>query len=110
MICRVWHGWTTPANAVAYERLLLNEILPGIKARSIDGFIDADVIRRSMDGEVEFVTLCWFTDMEAVAHFTGGDTRQSVIPERAKKLLARYDDVAVHFQVARKAPGRDKAK
>lgn len=26
MITRIWHGWTTPANAPEYEKLLLNEI------------------------------------------------------------------------------------
>jgi len=26
MICRIWHGWTKPANADAYEQLLKREI------------------------------------------------------------------------------------
>jgi len=30
MISRIWHGWTTPANADAYETLLKNEIFVGI--------------------------------------------------------------------------------
>jgi hypothetical protein len=38
MICRLWHGWTTPANAAAYERLLRTEILPGIAARGLPGY------------------------------------------------------------------------
>ncbi len=38
MICRVWHGWTTPANADPYEQLLRSEIFAGIVARSIAGF------------------------------------------------------------------------
>ena len=28
MICRIWRGWTTPADADAYERLLRSEIFP----------------------------------------------------------------------------------
>ena len=31
MIGRIWHGWTTQANADAYEALLKREILPGIE-------------------------------------------------------------------------------
>ncbi len=37
MISRIWHGWTTPANADAYENLLRTEIFPGILARKIAG-------------------------------------------------------------------------
>lgn len=32
MISRVWHGWTTPGNADAYEQLLKNEIFLALKA------------------------------------------------------------------------------
>ena len=35
MICRIWHGWTKPENADAYERLLREEIFAGIAARAI---------------------------------------------------------------------------
>ena len=31
MISRIWHGWTTPANADAYEALLREEIFAGIE-------------------------------------------------------------------------------
>jgi hypothetical protein len=33
MICRLWHGWTTPANADAYEKLLREEVFVGIASR-----------------------------------------------------------------------------
>ncbi|HUF45106.1 MAG TPA: hypothetical protein VMN43_07160 [Aestuariivirgaceae bacterium] len=29
MIARIWHGWTEPANADAYEALLRAEVFPG---------------------------------------------------------------------------------
>ena len=35
-IMRIWHGWTAPQNADAYEQLLKSEILPGI--HRIDGY------------------------------------------------------------------------
>jgi hypothetical protein len=38
VICRIWHGWTAPDQADAYERLLRAEILPKIRARGIAGF------------------------------------------------------------------------
>ena len=32
MITRVWRGWTSPANADAYEELLRAKILPALLA------------------------------------------------------------------------------
>jgi hypothetical protein len=37
MIMRIWHGWTSPAKADAYQRLLLQEVFPGIEARGVPG-------------------------------------------------------------------------
>jgi len=38
MISRVWHGWTTPANADTYESLLKSEIFEGIQRQQIAGY------------------------------------------------------------------------
>jgi hypothetical protein len=32
MIARIWHGWTKPKNAKAYEEMLPDEIFPGYRA------------------------------------------------------------------------------
>ena len=39
MIARMWKGWTPRENADAYERLLRDKVLPGL--RSIDGYLGA---------------------------------------------------------------------
>ena len=38
MITRIWHGWTTPQNAQAYEELLRTEIVQGFVTRRIEAF------------------------------------------------------------------------
>ena len=40
MITRVWHGWTTPANAPKYEALLQEEIFVGIEQHSLFPFLN----------------------------------------------------------------------
>ena len=57
MIARIWRGWTTPANADAYESLLRDEVFPWILDKRIDGFQGIDLLRRESGDEVEFVTL-----------------------------------------------------
>lgn len=98
MIQRIWHGWTTLANADAYERLLREQIFPGILARGIAGLHDLEAWRRQVDEEVEFVTLMSFTDLSAASEFTGGDPARSVVPEAARRLLARCDEHSRHYE------------
>ena len=57
MIVWMWFGWASRANADAYERLLRNEIFPGIRARSIAGLQSIELLRRSVADEKEFVTV-----------------------------------------------------
>jgi hypothetical protein len=56
MICRIWHGWTTPENAQAYEQVVRNQVIPGIEAMRIPGFRHIDLMRRA-GSEVEFVMI-----------------------------------------------------
>ena len=99
MICRIWHGWTTPANADAYEHLLREEIFAGISGRRIAGFRGIDLLRRAAAGEVEFVTTMWFDSLDAVRVFAGEDYEQAVVPAAARLLLSRFDARSQHYEV-----------
>ncbi len=99
MISRIWHGWTTPSNAQAYEALLLGTILPGISARRVPGYRGVTVQRRTVDNEVEFVTNMTFDSMDAVQLFAGPDSSASVVPAAARAVLSRYDAHSSHFEI-----------
>lgn len=99
MICRVWHGWTKPLNADAYERLLKEEIFEGIAGRKIDGYRGIQLLRQDQEMEIEFVTMMWFTSLEAVRAFAGDDITRAVVPAKAQALLSRYDDRSAHYDV-----------
>ncbi len=96
MIGRLWHGWTTRANAGAYEALLRSEVLPGI--HRVPGYKGACLFRRDLGAEVEFVTLTLFESMDAVRAFAGDDFEKAVVPPKAKQLLARFDGRSVHYE------------
>jgi antibiotic biosynthesis monooxygenase (ABM) superfamily enzyme len=99
MISRIWHGWTTRANADAYERLLLRTIVPGITARRIPGYRGMRVDRRDAADGVEFVTTMFFESLAAVVAFAGTPYERCVVPAAAQALLARYDTEAAHYEV-----------
>jgi hypothetical protein len=96
MICRLWHGWTTPENSAAYESLLRTRILPGIEARKVCRRIQ--LLRREVPGSVEFVTLLWFDSMDGVRAFAGQDCEVAVVPPEARALLLRFDEKSVHYE------------
>ena len=106
MISRIWHGWTTQANANRYEELLRTEIFTGIAAREIGGFLGIDLLRRDLGGAVEFVTVMWFDSLEAVRAFAGEDYERAVVPPEARALLARFDERSVHYEVVERRTTR----
>lgn len=99
MISRIWHGWTTPANADAYETLLRDEIFTGIESRAVPGFRAIQMLRRDLGDEVEFVTEMWFESLDAVREFAGEDHEASVVPPAARAVLARFDARSQHYEV-----------
>lgn len=97
MITRVWHGWTKPENADAYERILREEWFHTLSARSSGGYLGISLLKRELSGEVEFMTLMWFKDLDAVRAMTGDDYERAMIAPDAMPLFTRYDDRAQHY-------------
>ena len=99
MIARLWHGWTMQENADAYENLLKTQIFPGILARNIAGFQHIELLRRAAGDEVEFITLMYFSSLDAIRAFAGEDLEVAVVPPAARAVLSRFDARSVHYEV-----------
>ena len=100
MIARIWHGWTRPQEAKAYEDMLRNEIFPGIAQRKIKGYRGAELFIAEGSAETEFVTLLRFDSMEAVKEFAGTDEGKPVIYPKAEALLTRMNERSQHYRIA----------
>jgi len=99
MIARIWHGYTTPENADAYESLLKEEIFKGIENRKIIGYKGIDLLKRDVQNEVEFITIMWFDSLEANQAFAGEDGEKSVVPPKARKILKYFDEKVQLYEV-----------
>ena len=98
MIARVWHGYTKPEHAEAYEALLKPELLPGIsKAKGYQG---SYLLRRAVGDEVEFITVMLWDSIDAIRAVAGPDYETAIIPEVRRKYLSRHDAKSVHYEVA----------
>jgi hypothetical protein len=98
MITRLWRGWTTVDNADAYERFLVGQLFPAMRA--IPGFHGADILRRTEHDEVAFITLTRFDSVAAIQAFAGDDYETPVLEPEALALLTRYERRALHFETA----------
>jgi hypothetical protein len=105
MIVRIWHGWTSPDNANAYEALLKEEIFVGIENRRIPGFNGIQLLRRDAGAEVEFITVMRFDSLAAVREFAGDDYEVAVVPPRARAVLAHFDDRSQHYDLRAERSG-----
>jgi heme-degrading monooxygenase HmoA len=98
MIARVWHGYTKPEHADAYEAMLKPELLPGIS--KVRGFRGSYLLRRESGDEVEFITIMLWESMDAIRAVTGPDHETAVIPVERRKYLAHYDAKSAHYEIA----------
>jgi hypothetical protein len=103
MIARIWHGWTLPANADAFQDLMCGTVIPAFEAREVAGLLQVDLLRRrdtgDGDGAVEFTTVMVFDTIAAIERFAGDDATLAQVPPAARALLARSDPRATHHEI-----------
>ena len=97
MIARVWHGYTKPEHADAYESMLKPELLPGIS--KVKGYRGSYLLRRQAGEEIEFITIILWDSLDAVRAVAGPNYEAAVVPEERRQYLSRYDANAGHFEV-----------
>jgi len=97
VIARVWHGFTKPEHADAYEAMLKPELLPGIGG--VKGYLGSYLLRRNVGNEVEFITVIHWESLDAIRAVAGADYETAVIPEERRKYLSHYDAKATHYEI-----------
>jgi heme-degrading monooxygenase HmoA len=101
VIVRLWHGWTRPEDAEAYEEYVLGKVFPSM--REIDGFIDAELVRRAEPDETAYVALTRFESLEAVRRFAGEDYERAVVEPEGRRLLTRFDERSTHYEIVERS-------
>jgi hypothetical protein len=99
MIVRQWHGWTSRENAEAYEELFRRR-----GNRTVEGRIGAYLIRRDAGDEVEFIVQMLYESLDVIRAHREEDYEVVGLMPGAEKLLSRYDQRAVHYEVVGEPP------
>ena len=62
-------------------------------------------MRREQGSEVEFITILLWESLEALRDFAGPNYETAVVPPERRKVLARFDERASHYEVILSPPG-----
>ena len=66
MVARIWRGYTSLKDADAYEAFLKKDFMPSVERKKIPGYKKFQLLRRDEAGEVAFITIMWFEDLEKI--------------------------------------------
>jgi len=97
VIARVWHGYTKPEYADAYESMLKPELLPDIS--KVRGYKGSYLLRRRTGNEIEFITILLWESIDTIRAVAGADYETAVVPEERRKYLAHYDPKSTHYEI-----------
>lgn len=98
MIARTWRGTASLATADIYYRHFRTEVVPHLQ--TIAGYQDAYLLRREVDGHVEFLVVTLWDSIEAVKKFAGPNPDIAIVEPEARAALSAFDDFAQHYAVA----------
>src|SRR6266581_3051518 len=96
---RVWHGYTSPENADAYEELLKTEVLPGI--HRVKGYCGAFLLRKpnGKESRVHHADDVGFAGRHRGVRWTRTWSRGSAAESAATAFAVRCDVRALRSRV-----------
>jgi hypothetical protein len=97
VIARIWRGRATAANAPHYRRHATERVFPSLE--ELHGHQGACLLAREVDGEVEFLALTLWDNIDVIKGFSGDDPEMAVVEPEARAVLSSFDDFARHYEV-----------
>jgi heme-degrading monooxygenase HmoA len=97
MIIREWRGRARHSQADAYPKHFRERVISEL--RHVRGFIGAQLGRRAVDGQLEFLVLTQWQSMDAIRAFAGADVGKAVVEPSAAAALVEFDDRVRHYEV-----------
>lgn len=97
MISRHWEGIFKTEYADDYVRHLREDLFP--KLSSIEGFMNASILRRDMAEVVEFLIITKWDSMEAIKKFAGDAPELAVVPIEVQRMTLSFDTEVRHYEI-----------
>jgi heme-degrading monooxygenase HmoA len=98
MIARIWHGVTAARHYDEYWKFLHQRAIPDYRATP--GNVGVRLFRRLEDDRAHFLTLSYWTSLDAIRAFAGDDIdRAKYYPEDSRYLL-EFEPKVLHFEAS----------
>jgi heme-degrading monooxygenase HmoA len=98
MIARTWHAQAVPEKADAYAAHFTSSVVPSL--RNLAGHRGALLLRRVVDGRIEFQAVTLWESRAAIEAFAGKDIGRAHVEPEGRAALSTFDDFALHYDVA----------
>lgn len=99
-IARTWSCRADPKDPDAYPRHFRDKVLPELDA--IPGFLGAMLMRRDLDGAIEYTVLTRWVSLDVIRRFTGRDVNAAVVHPDIAVALIDYDTTVTHSEIVEK--------
>lgn len=97
MIARIWRGRTPSSKSDEYFEYLKKTGLSDY--RSTDGNQGVYVLRRTKDGEAEFLLLTLWDSLDAIKRFAGDDYEKARYYPEDRDFLLALEPVVNHYEI-----------
>ncbi|MFI6325919.1 antibiotic biosynthesis monooxygenase family protein [Nonomuraea sp. NPDC050556] len=97
MIVRTWRGWTSAADATAYEAYLMRTGFAGYT--STPGNQGVRFTRRDDGDRTEFFLISFWESWEAIRAFAGDEPSQAVFYDEDDRFLVDRETTVEHYEV-----------
>lgn len=97
MVIREWRGRARRSRADAYPRHFRERVISEL--RQVPGFIGAQLARRDLEDEVEFLVLTQWQSMDTIRAFAGTEVEKAVVEPGAAAALVEFDERVRHYEV-----------
>jgi heme-degrading monooxygenase HmoA len=98
-VARLWQCWASGEDALAYERMLIDRILPEIRHSKLPGLLSMTLMKRPDGDEIHYQTILVFSSLEDIKAFAGEDAERAHLDPQGLKLLSRWDERARHYEI-----------
>jgi heme-degrading monooxygenase HmoA len=105
VIARIWRGAVREQDGDAYAAYMEKTGVRGYAATP--GNRGVYMLRRNVDGNVEFVMFTLWDSLDAVKAFAGEDYERAVFYPEDDRYLVERDERSTHFEVAIHVPASD---
>ncbi len=97
MIVRMWHGRVESSKAQEYREFLNKRAKPDYEF--VGGNISVHILERREGNVTHFITMTFWTSMEAVKGFAGDDPEVAKYYPEDKDFLLEFEPKVVHYEV-----------